>query len=271
MVMKDGAVVADHPVAGLDRDDLVWLMDGGATGPEPSATIRGRPTHTESQLVTIQLDDSPTVIQVRPGEVVGFGGLDGHGQREMIRRIYRQDAKRKGADTSPKDIGFVSGDRAREGIFPSWSIAKNLSVRGLSKVSRFGIISRGAEAGLVSTWLARLSVRLNVTTSLMSSLSGGNQQKVLIGRALSSDAPLILLDDPTRGVDQRTKLEFYKILDAEAAGGRAFIWYATEFEELRLCDRVYVFYMNRITDESDGAELSEARVLRSSFAGLEVR
>ena len=269
IVMKDGAVVADCPVEGLDRDSLVRLMDGGAMPLEASATVRDKRACTGSPLVAVRVDDSPTIIEVRPGEVVGLGGLDGHGQREMIRRIYRQGGRGHRSDIGPKDIGYVSGDRVREGIFASWSIAKNLSVRSLGKVAKYGFISRDAEASLVGTWLARLSVRLSATKSLMSSLSGGNQQKILIGRALSSDAPLILLDDPTRGVDQKTKTEFYKILDAEAAGGRAFIWYATEFEELRLCDRVYIFYMNRITDEIKGAELSEARVLRSSFADLE--
>ena len=105
----------------------------------------------------------------------------------------------------------------------------------------------------------------------MSSLSGGNQQKILIARALSSDARVILLDDPTRGVDQHTKEEFYQILRKEASSSRCFVWYATEFEELNLCDRVYVFYENRITDEIDWAELSETRVLRSSFAESVVR
>ncbi len=269
VVMKDGAVVADHPVEDLDRDSLIKLMDGGATQPVSAALQQVRQENGRPSLVTIRADNSATTIRVGPGEIIGFGGLDGHGQREMLRRIYGRKAHGLEFDTSLRDIGFVSGDRTREGIFASWSIAKNLSVRSLAKVAKFGFISRNAEARLVGTWLARLSVKLGKQTSLMSSLSGGNQQKILIARALSSDANLILLDDPTRGVDQKTKGEFYRILDAETAAGRAFIWYATEFDELRFCDRVYVFYMSKITDDIDRVDLSEARVLRSSFADVE--
>ena len=269
VVMKDGAVVADHLVEGLGRDNLIKLMDGGATQSVTDVADRAGQKGAGPPLMTIRADDGFTAISIGPGEVIGFGGLDGHGQREMLRRIYGRSAHGRDFGARSQDIGFVSGDRTREGIFASWSIAKNLSVRSLAKVAKFGFISRNAEARLVGTWLARLSVRLVRQTSTLPPLSGGNQQKILIARALSSDASLILLDDPTRGVDQKTKAEFYRILSAETAAGRAFIWYATEFEELRLCDRVYVFYMDRITDEIDCLDLSEARVLRSSFADVE--
>lgn len=271
VVLKDGAVLADRPVGSLDRDGLVSLMDGGDTQrPGFAGSHVTNAMATGPKIVTVKAGDGGPVIRTRPGEIIGFGGLDGHGQREMLQRIYKRKPAAGETIAAPADVGFVSGDRAREGNFAFWSIAKNLSVRSLSKVARFGMISHSTEAALVDEWLGRLSVRFGSKEALMSSLSGGNQQKILIARALSSDAPLILLDDPTRGVDQKTKTEFYQILQTEAARGRCFIWYATEFEELELCDRTYVFYLNKITDEIERSGLTETRVLRSSFAETEV-
>ncbi len=96
-------------------------------------------------------------------------------------------------------------------------------------------------------------------------LSGGNQQKALFARALASDADIILMDDPMRGVDIGTKQDVYALIRAEAARGRTFIWYTTEFDELRSCDHTYVFRSGRIVAEMPQSELTEARVLQSSF------
>jgi ribose transport system ATP-binding protein len=97
------------------------------------------------------------------------------------------------------------------------------------------------------------------------SLSGGNQQKVLFARALAAEADIVLMDDPMRGVDIGTKQEVYTIVKAEADRGRSFLWYTTEFDELKNCDHVYVFRSGAIVDEIPRAELSEERVLASSF------
>ena len=99
------------------------------------------------------------------------------------------------------------------------------------------------------------------------SLSGGNQQKALFARALASDARVVLMDDPMRGVDYGTKLEVYDLIRAEAAAGRTFLWYTTETEELKNCDRVYVFRNGAVVAELTRDELTEERVIHSSFAG----
>jgi len=97
-------------------------------------------------------------------------------------------------------------------------------------------------------------------------LSGGNQQKALFARALASDATVILMDDPMRGVDIGTKLEVYDMIRKEAANGRSFVWYTTEFDELAYCDRVYVFRNGKISDEINAGSISEERILQASFA-----
>jgi len=99
------------------------------------------------------------------------------------------------------------------------------------------------------------------------SLSGGNQQKVLFARALATTSPIVLMDDPMRGVDIGTKQEVYRILNHEAAAGRTFIWYSTEMDEIRLCDRAYVFRNGAIVAELVGDQITEENVLAASFAG----
>jgi ribose transport system ATP-binding protein len=127
------------------------------------------------------------------------------------------------------------------------------------------VLDRAAEARLAEGWRGRIGIRTDGTGRPILSLSGGNQQKVLFARALATGAPLIVMDDPMRGVDVGTKADVYEMIRAEAAGGRTFLWYSTEAEEMTLCDRVYVFRQGRIAAELRGAEITEERMLEASF------
>ena len=115
------------------------------------------------------------------------------------------------------------------------------------------------------SWQKRIGIRTPDVGNNILSLSGGNQQKALFARALGSDARIILMDDPMRGVDIGTKLEVYELIREEARQGRTFLWYTTETEELDNCDRVYVFRNGRIVAALDRAELTEQKVIQSSF------
>ncbi len=132
-------------------------------------------------------------------------------------------------------------------------------------MSRFGLIDARAERAMEEEWKARIAIRTPDMANGILTLSGGNQQKALFARALASDAEIVLMDDPMRGVDIGTKQEVYALIRAEAAKGRTFLWYTTEFDELRACDHVYVFRSGRIVADMARSELSEARVLQSSF------
>jgi ribose transport system ATP-binding protein len=123
-----------------------------------------------------------------------------------------------------------------------------------------------AETELAETWRQRIGIRTPDMTNNILSLSGGNQQKALFARALGSSADIVLMDDPMRGVDVGTKQEVYTLLRAEAARGRTFIWYTTEMDELAHCDHVYVFRNGEIAADLPKGEISEERVLQSSFA-----
>ncbi|MDQ2804149.1 MAG: sugar ABC transporter ATP-binding protein, partial [Pseudomonadota bacterium] len=159
----------------------------------------------------------------------------------------------------------VSGDRQADGVFPLWSVAGNITAGMLSRLARAGFIDVRREPAVAQDWRERLSIRVPGVDYPITGLSGGNQQKVLVARAFAGGAETILFDDPLRGVDIGTKRELYEHVREEAARGRCFLWYTTENEELIHCDRVYVFRQGRITDEIARAELTEDRVIRSSF------
>ena len=245
IIMRDGAVVAEAPAGTMTRDSLVAAM-GHATAPVDRAA---RPASTAPILLDI------AGLLARRGEIVGLGGLAGHGQTELLRRIL-----------ATKNTAMVPGDRVSDGVFPLWSIARNITVRALPALRTGPLLNPAREAALAADWRQRLGLVTPDLDNPILSLSGGNQQKALFARALASDATVILMDDPMRGVDIGTKRDVYALIAAEAARGRTFLWYSTEFDELLQCDRVAVFRDGRITGTLDAPAISEEAVLHLSFA-----
>lgn len=255
VVMRDGRTVDDRPAGGFTKAGLVEAM--GHVAREGARDRRAAASGAE-------VVATPDGLRAGAGEIVGLAGLAGHGQAEALARLYlgqTSDWRGRG----PVRAAFVAGDRARDGVMPLWSIAQNLSLAGLSMLRRAGLVDRVAEARLAANWRRRIGIRTDDTGGPILSLSGGNQQKVLFARALATEAPLIIMDDPMRGVDVGTKGDVYEMIRAEAAAGRTFLWYSTESEEMTLCDRVYVFRNGRIAAELRGEEITEERMLESSF------
>ena len=212
-----------------------------------------------------------TPMRARRGEVIGLAGLAGHGQTDLLLRLQAAGARRSGRAESVHvgaATAFVAGDRQTDGVFGLWSIQRNMSVGWLNALQRgrgLGLIDLKQEAAMAQGWRQRLGLVTPDLALPIHSLSGGNQQKALFARALGGAAPIILMDDPMRGVDVGTKRDVYGLIAAEAAAGRTFIWYTTEFEELYHCDRICVFNNGRIVGELTLAELTEERVLSLSF------
>ncbi len=255
VVMRDGRVVDDRPTAGFSRSGLVEAMGHVAREGRRAEARAGGGQETVS---------TPEGLRARAGEVVGLAGLAGHGQAEALVRLYlARTSDWRGRGAVP--VAFVAGDRARDGVMPLWSIARNLSLASLSRLARGGLVNRPAEVALARGWRERIGIRTDDVGRAILSLSGGNQQKVLFARALAAAAPLVLMDDPMRGVDIGTKLDVYDMIRQEAAKGRTFLWYSTEAEEMTLCDRVFVFRNGRIAAELSGAEITEERILAASF------
>ena len=141
-------------------------------------------------------------------------------------------------------------------------------MRSLKQLRAGLLLSARREEALADVWRQKIKIRTPDVRGRILSLSGGNQQKALFARALASDARIVLMDDPMRGVDYATKLEVYELIRAEAQAGRTFLWYTTETEELKNCDRTYIFRNGAVVAELARDELSEERVIHSSFAGV---
>lgn len=265
VVMRDGKVVAADAASAFDRDKLVAAM-GGAEGHQKAAAearkieagalrVRARPAR--------QQDDKELVA--RAGEIIGLAGLAGHGQTDLLLAIFSAAARAKAGVEVTAPVALVAGDRQSDGIFSQWSIAQNIGIRSLARLRSGLLISPQREAELAEFWKKKIGIRTPDMNNNIYSLSGGNQQKALFARALGSDAEIVLMDDPMRGVDIGTKLEVYDLVREEAAKGRTFLWYTTETEELDNCDHVYVFKNGRIVANLGRDELTEEKIIQSSF------
>jgi ribose transport system ATP-binding protein len=267
VVMRDGKSVAERPARNFTRDTLVAAMGSVAKGAEAAAArvskrkegaprVRARPPeqHGGFELTAYR------------GEVVGLAGLAGQGQTAMLRRLFDSARRRRRDAAVSEPVALVAGDRQNEGIFPLWSIAKNIGIGSLRRMLRGLLVDPRREAEMAETWRERINIRTPDIGGNILTLSGGNQQKALFARALGSDAGIVLMDDPMRGVDIGTKQEVYGMIRAEAEKGRTFVWYTTELDELKNCDHVYVFRNGRIVSDLSRDEMTEEKVLHSSFA-----
>ncbi len=255
LVMRDGKVVADRPADGFTRQGLVDAM--GHVADEAAEVAATRSLGPE----VVRTKDG---LNARKGEIVGLSGLAGHGQAVALAELYLGATSAWHARRDPQMV-FVAGDRTRDGILPIWSILRNATIGILQQVSRRGLVDRAAETALAQDWKNRIGIRTDDLSNNVLSLSGGNQQKVLFARALASRAPVVVMDDPMRGVDLGTKQGVYAMIRAEAAQGRTFLWYSTETDEVCQCDRVFVFRNGRISAELTGAAITEEEILRASF------
>jgi ribose transport system ATP-binding protein len=266
IVMKDGKVVAERPSAAFDHHSLVAAM-GSVVKARDAAPVR-RAADTGTALITAPPRRGRGLpFRAFPGELVGLAGLGGHGQTDILLELYLSRTGNWLRRPNP-EVTFVAGDRSLNGVFPLWSILKNLTIADLSDLSPRGMVNGKREADLGLSWKQRIEIRTKDMDNRILSLSGGNQQKVLFARALATSAPVVLMDDPMRGVDVGTKQEVYTIIRAEAEKGRTFVWYSTEMDEVRLCDRVFVFNEGAIVRELAGREVTEENILAASFTGV---
>jgi ribose transport system ATP-binding protein len=267
VVMRDGKVVATDRADAFDRDGLIATM-GGAAAREKAFSEEARGQREIGQVrvrarPARQTDDMQLVA--RSGEIIGLAGLAGHGQTDLLLAIFDAAGGRRAGIEVTAPLALVAGDRQSDGIFPQWSIARNIGIGSIERMISGMLISSRQEAELASHWKQRIKIRTPDMDNNILSLSGGNQQKALFARALGSDAKIILMDDPMRGVDIGTKLDVYDLIREEAHNGRTFLWYTTETEELENCDRVYVFNNGRIVANLGRDELTEEKVIQSSF------
>ena len=225
---------------------------------------------------------SDICLQVREGEVIGLGGLDGQGQRELLLALFgvlrgttgevRIDGQPVAIDgphaAKSADIGMalIPEDRKTEGLMLPMSVRDNLSFAALGRLSRWGVVNAASEREAVDRIIRLLGVRTDGTELPAGSLSGGNQQKLVIGKWLLMTPRILLLNDPTRGIDVGTKQEIYQLLRELAEAGSAIVFYSTDYDELvGCCDRVLVMYDGAIKRELVGEEITEHALISNAL------
>ncbi|WP_425052811.1 sugar ABC transporter ATP-binding protein [Psychromarinibacter sp. S121] len=285
LVLRNGAVVSDTLSDSATKDQIIADMTGKAgLFAHADRTLTSTETALELKGVTVPglLDD--VSLSVRKGEIFGLFGLVGAGRSELLETICGARAAASGemrllgeplnvsspAEALAKGIALVPEGRKTAGIFPQHSVRRNASISWLRKVARGGVVSARREASEVGRELDALSVRMEHDERLITTLSGGNQQKVVFARTLLSDPRLLLLDEPTHGVDVGAKAELYDIVRTAADEGLTVIVVSSELPEITaLCDRVGVLSKGRLAGVLDRAEMDEARMLKLAFSAYE--
>jgi ribose transport system ATP-binding protein len=267
VVMRDGQTSASGDASAFDRDKLVVAM--GGAGPYRLQTQPDTRLPRSQTALRVRARTEPayasTELTAHEGEIVGLAGLAGHGQTDLLRALFAAASRSRRGFEIRDPVALVAGDRQADGIFPRWSICENISIRSLSGLRVGPFISLQREQALAALWRNRIGIRAPDLSRNILSLSGGNQQKVLFARALSCDARILLMDDPLRGVDLATRLDIYALIEQQARAGKTFLWYTTELDELLHCDHVYVFRNGIIIDELTRSEVTEERIIQSSF------
>ncbi len=267
VAMRNGAVVWDRPRADTSLGALVEAVGGAAALPHTGETaVTGTTGDVLVRLSGALTEPLGRSVELRAGEVVGLAGLEGAGQKTLLRRLFDPAATRPGEASRSARTSFVSGDRQAEGVFPLWSVLDNISIGRTGRRPAPSPVNAGVEAAKAREWSERLALDPARLPAPILSLSGGNQQKALMARGLVDEAPIVLLDDPTRGVDIGAKRDFYKALRAISGEGRLVLWHSTEDAELLECDRVLVFAGGRIVADLTGDAVREDAIIGAGFA-----
>jgi ribose transport system ATP-binding protein len=289
-VLRDGRDVGVLSKGEITEKNLLGLMTGRSESPHiPTAVAQEVLRHDvvmKTSKLKIWPESRPIDFALHKGEVLGIAGLDGQGQSDfvtvlagvgraveglpMVRTASGGFAEIKGLmDATQNGVSYVSGDRKREGIFANMSIFENLLLplyRRMARAGKLAIIDWGSLTAVFDWEAERLSVRMGERTNKITSLSGGNQQKVLIGRAFALNPDILVLNDPARGVDVGAKSELYKHLSAFAERGKAVIYLSSEIEEfVGFATRVVVFRNGSIFDEFAGNAIEPANILEAMF------
>jgi ribose transport system ATP-binding protein len=289
-VFRNGQHVATFTAGSHSDAETVAMMIGRDIGhafpPKPAPAAAAAVSSTAPRLEVKGLSWAERLhdihLSARAGEVVGLGGLDGQGQREFFLALFgvlsgvggeiRVDGQvvrpssPQGAKRAGVGIALVPEDRKTDGLMLPMGVRENLSLAALDVLSRAGVIDRARESEAAQNVVRQLSIKAPDLDDAVGTLSGGNQQKVVIGKWLLNAPRIILLSDPTRGIDVGTKQEIYALLRRLADAGTAVLLYSTDYAELiGCCDRVAVFFDGRIVRWLQGEQLTEHALVSSAL------
>ncbi|MGH3879470.1 MAG: sugar ABC transporter ATP-binding protein [Actinophytocola sp.] len=286
-VLRDGALVTTAPMAEMDRDALVRNMVGRAVEVLfPDRVLEPEAEPGAAALEVRGLSRAGVYhdvsFEVRRGEIVGLAGLVGSGRSEVARAIFGVDERDAGTVTvdgrplraaDPRaaieaGLAMVPEDRREQGLVLDLSIERNATLPRLAAVSRWGLVRRTREHAVAGEWTRRLGVRLRRLTDPVATLSGGNQQKVVLGKWLATKPAVLIVDEPTRGIDVGAKVEVHALLADLAREGIAVLMISSELSEvLGMADRVLVMHEGRIAAELDRGDATEESVMQAATGG----
>lgn len=276
-VMRDGASIITKDTSELTKDELIYHM----VGRELKENYPSRSVKYGKKILEVK-DICGNGVQsisfdLHEGEVLGFAGLVGAGRTELARLIFGADPKDGGQVIldgkevhikSPKDaveagIGLVSEDRKAQGVFLRMPIDWNITVAILKKLSKFGVINKKKEKECVDNYKDVLEIKTPSVHQLVGNLSGGNQQKVALSKWLASNCKVLILDEPTRGIDVGAKQEIYQLINRLASDGMGIIIISSDMEEiLGMADRLLILSEGRLSGRLERSEFSQTRVLQ---------
>lgn len=283
-VLRDGTVVESHPAGELDIDKVIALMVGRKMEnvyPKEEVVLGEKMFEVKNLYSESTFKD--IAFHVRRGEIVGFAGLVGAGRTEVMRavfgldrftsgEIFKNDKKiriRRVADSIRNDIVMLSEDRRRYGIIPVRSVKENATISSLERVIYKGYAHEKEERRLVNHYFKKMNVKTPSLETRIQSLSGGNQQKVLLAKWMMQSPDVMILDEPTRGIDVGAKFEIYKLMTEIAKEGKAVIMVSSELPELiGMCDRIYIMNQGKITGELKKDEFSQEAIMRFATSVL---
>jgi ribose transport system ATP-binding protein len=285
-VFRNGRRIATFEAGTRSDNEVVEMMIGREYShvfpPKPDAPAFAATPVLEVRNLSWAPRLNDVSFYVRSGEVIGLGGLDGQGQRELLLALFGVlrgitgqilvDGKAvsigspRAAKAEGIAMALIPEDRKTEGLMLQMSVRDNLSFAALSELARGGIIDQDAERDAVEEMIKLLAIRTDGVAAPAGSLSGGNQQKLVIAKWLMRQPRIILLNDPTRGIDVGTKQEIYQLLRRLADSGAAIVLYSTDYDELiGCCDRVLVLYDGTVKRTLTGAEITERALIRSAL------
>jgi len=289
-VMRDGKDVGVLEKKDLNEKNLIGLMTGRAESGEKSKSVAVQ-TKTDNVVMraenlVVWPESKPVNFEVKRGEIVGVTGLDGNGQDDFVKILAGVQESHGGItqisdgngkfikyntldDAKKNGISFVSGDRKKEGILPNLSIYENLVVPLYKKTSRAGFLGfvDWLELNGIFDWeVDRLSIKTGPRDNLIGSLSGGNQQKVMIARSFAQHPKVLILNDPARGIDVSTKRDLYVHLRNFVEEGNTVIFLSSELEEfIGLCPKVIVFRNGTVFDIFENEKINADTLLEGMF------
>ena len=276
-VMRDGETVAESPIDKTSIPEVIkWMVGRELKEMFPKVDAKVGATALDVKSLNSASEFKDVSLHVKKGEIVALAGLVGSGRSEVARAIFGVDPYDSGEvilngqklppkrpkTSVARGLALVPEDRRQQGLFMISSVARNVAMEMLNRLSKLGFITNKQEINLTQKWQEKLQIKYSDPRAPVESLSGGNQQKSVLAKWLATDPDVLIVDEPTRGIDVATKAEVHRLLSQSAADGKAVLMISSELPEvLGMADRIYVMHEGRLTAEMARNEATQEKIM----------